>query len=130
MSQHWGRAQPNLSIDQVFPCRVRSLSFPGMRSQRQILSSISACSQDRLIFWCNTGKDICQPKKLRGFATYADVPMEDVRERFTPYQRLHQEVLQAERMTMIQMRNQGTINDEVLHRLERELDLEEEQLKR
>ena len=56
--------------------------------------------------------------------------MEDVRERFTPYQHLHQEVLQAERMTMIQMRNQGTINDEVLHRLERELDLEEKQLKR
>ena len=55
---------------------------------------------------------------------------EDVEERFTPYQCLHQEVLQAERMTMIQMRNQGTINDEVLHRLEREFDLEEEQLKR
>jgi hypothetical protein len=50
-----------------------------------------------------------------------------VKERFTPYQRLHQEVLQAKRMTMIQISNQGTINDEVLHRLE--LDLEEEQLK-
>jgi CPA1 family monovalent cation:H+ antiporter len=69
-------------------------------------------------------------KKLRGFAAYADVQVEDVKERFTPYQRLHQEVLQAERMTMIQMRNQGTINDEVLHRLEREFDLEEAQLKR
>ena len=34
-------------------------------------------------------------------------------------------VLNAEREAVIQLRDEGTINDEVLRRLEREIDLEE-----
>lgn len=37
-------------------------------------------------------------------------------------QRLQHETLTAERMSLIALRNEGTISDEVLHRLERELD--------
>ena len=44
------------------------------------------------------------------------------------YQRLQREALQAERSAVIGLRNQGEINDEVLRRLERELDLEEQRL--
>ena len=44
------------------------------------------------------------------------------------YQRLQREALQAERSAVIRLRNQGEINDEVLRRMERELDLEEQQL--
>lgn len=43
---------------------------------------------------------------------------------------LQQEVLAAERRTAIRLRNQGDINDEVLHRIERDLDLEEARLGR
>jgi monovalent cation/hydrogen antiporter len=40
--------------------------------------------------------------------------------------RLRREVLSAERSTLLTLRNQGKIEDEVLRRLERDLDLEEE----
>ena len=42
--------------------------------------------------------------------------------------RLRQEVLTAERRAVIRMRDQGHIDDEVLRQVERELDLEEQQL--
>jgi CPA1 family monovalent cation:H+ antiporter len=44
------------------------------------------------------------------------------------FRRLQHEVLATERRTTIRLRNQGIINDEVLHRIERELDLEEARL--
>ncbi|MBV9231205.1 MAG: Na+/H+ antiporter, partial [Chloroflexi bacterium] len=43
-------------------------------------------------------------------------------------QRLQQEVLRAQRLAIIQLRNQGHIDDEVLRLVERELDLEEQRL--
>jgi monovalent cation/hydrogen antiporter len=39
--------------------------------------------------------------------------------------RLRREMLAAEREAVIRLRNEGTINDEVLHRIERELDLQQ-----
>jgi monovalent cation/hydrogen antiporter len=44
------------------------------------------------------------------------------------YQQLQREALQAERSAVIGLRNRGEINDEVLRRIERELDLEEQRL--
>ena len=44
------------------------------------------------------------------------------------YQQLQREVLQAERTAVIDLRDRGEINDEVLRRNERELDLEEQRL--
>jgi CPA1 family monovalent cation:H+ antiporter len=44
------------------------------------------------------------------------------------YQRLRREVLAAERGEIIRLRNQGYINDEVMRRIERDLDLEHERL--
>ena len=38
--------------------------------------------------------------------------------------RLRHETLTAERLALIGLRNDGTISDEVLHRLEHELDVE------
>jgi Na+/H+ antiporter len=46
------------------------------------------------------------------------------------YQRLQREALQAERSAVIGLRNRGEINDEVLRRIERELDLEEQRIAR
>lgn len=43
--------------------------------------------------------------------------------------RLKREVLQAERNTIIQLRNEGTIGDDVMRRIERDLDLEELRIK-
>jgi CPA1 family monovalent cation:H+ antiporter len=46
-------------------------------------------------------------------------------EQLAAFRNLQHEVLVAERRTAIRLRNQGVINDEVLHRIERDLDLEE-----
>jgi len=46
------------------------------------------------------------------------------------YQRLRRETLSAERRLVIALRDRGVINDEVLHRIQRELDLEEVRLPR
>jgi CPA1 family monovalent cation:H+ antiporter len=45
------------------------------------------------------------------------------------YERLSQQGLQAERRTIIQLRNQGTINDEVLRRIQRDIDFAEARLR-
>jgi CPA1 family monovalent cation:H+ antiporter len=37
-------------------------------------------------------------------------------------------VLEAQRRRVVQLRNQGVISDDVMHRLERELDLEDQRL--
>ena len=40
------------------------------------------------------------------------------------FRRLRHETLSAERRALIALRNQGVISDEILHRLEQELDVE------
>jgi Na+/H+ antiporter len=44
------------------------------------------------------------------------------------YQKLRRKVLEAERAEIIRMRNRGIINDEVMRRIERDLDLEDARL--
>ena len=44
------------------------------------------------------------------------------------YQRLARELLSAQRNALVSLRNEGTISDEALHRIERDLDLEETRL--
>jgi CPA1 family monovalent cation:H+ antiporter len=44
------------------------------------------------------------------------------------YQRLRREVLEAERMKVVSLRNDGHISDEIMHRIERDIDLEDVRL--
>ncbi len=44
------------------------------------------------------------------------------------YQRLRREVLEAERSEIVRLRNDGFINDQIMHRIERDLDLEDTRL--
>jgi monovalent cation/hydrogen antiporter len=44
------------------------------------------------------------------------------------YQKVVRAVLAAQRQAVVELRNQGEISNEVMHRLERELDLEDERL--
>ena len=50
----------------------------------------------------------------------------DVRSR--AYQRMVREVLDAQRRRVIELRDEGAISDDILHTLERELDLEDQRL--
>ena len=49
-------------------------------------------------------------------------------DRSLAYQRLVRELLQAQRRAIVQLRNQGVISNDVMHRIERELDLEDTRL--
>jgi Na+/H+ antiporter len=52
----------------------------------------------------------------------------DLDERSFAYQRLVREVLEAQRRRVIELRNAGVISDDILHVIERELDLEDQRL--
>ena len=51
-----------------------------------------------------------------------------IEERSMAYQRLMHRVFDAQRLRLVELRNQGRISNQVMHRLERELDLEESRL--
>ena len=49
-------------------------------------------------------------------------------DRSMAYQRLVRELLEAQRQAIVRLRNQGVISSDVMHRIERELDLEDTRL--
>jgi monovalent cation/hydrogen antiporter len=62
------------------------------------------------------------------FATRFEGDPDGVEERSSAYQQLMAELLGAQRQRLVRMRDEGKIGDEVMHRIERELDLEESRL--
>jgi monovalent cation/hydrogen antiporter len=62
------------------------------------------------------------------FTSRFDGDSDGVEERSAAYQRLMIELLVAQRLRLIRMRDEGSIGDEVMHRIERDLDLEESRL--
>ena len=62
------------------------------------------------------------------FSARFDGDEDGVEERSVAYQRLLRELLRAQRKELIRLRNEGEIGDEAMHRIERDLDLEETRL--
>ena len=67
-------------------------------------------------------------RRERFAARYRDGAEGMFEERSIAYQRLQREVLEAQRRAVVELRNEGRINDEVMHRIERDLDLEDSRL--
>jgi CPA1 family monovalent cation:H+ antiporter len=76
-------------------------------------------------------------ERMRGLYTYrkrrlaaqaGKVEDDGYEDRSMAYQTLVREVLEAQRREIVRLRNAGTISNDVMHRLERELDLEDERL--
>jgi monovalent cation/hydrogen antiporter len=65
-------------------------------------------------------------RRLEARASQADE--DGVEDRSLAYQRLVRELLEAQRHAIVQLRNSGAISNEVMHRIERELDLEDTRL--
>src|SRR5438309_1354402 len=63
-------------------------------------------------------------RRLERFARSGTVDEECTVEAAEAFRRLRHETMTAERLALIGLRNDGTISDEVLHRLEHELDVE------
>ena len=68
-------------------------------------------------------------QRLASISNQRDEPNKSSRELRGSYLDLSRELLETERQTAIQLRDEGRISDEVLHRLEHELDLSETRLK-
>ena len=62
------------------------------------------------------------------FAARIDGDVDGIEERSAAFQRFMTELLRAQRSTLLELRNEGRISDEVMHRIERDLDLEESRL--
>jgi CPA1 family monovalent cation:H+ antiporter len=67
-------------------------------------------------------------RRLRQRAGVTDADDEDLDARSHDYQRMVREVLEAQRRRIVELRDEGAISDDVLHALERELDLEDQRL--
>src|SRR5438128_393717 len=67
-------------------------------------------------------------RRNRFAARFDDGDDGEIETRSANYQRLRRELLEAERGAIVGLRRAGIINDEVMHRLERDLDLEDARL--
>jgi Na+/H+ antiporter len=67
-------------------------------------------------------------RKRRLAARAGKAEDEGFEDRSVAYQALVRELLEAQRTAVVQLRNEGTISNDVMHRIERELDLEDERL--
>jgi NhaP-type Na+/H+ or K+/H+ antiporter len=62
------------------------------------------------------------------FAARLDGDEAGLEDRSAAYQRLLRELLRAQRITLLELRHEGVIGDETMHRIERDLDLEESRM--
>jgi CPA1 family monovalent cation:H+ antiporter len=62
------------------------------------------------------------------FAARFDGDQDGLEDRSAAYQRLLRDLLRVQRQTLIRLRDEGRIGDEAMHRIERDLDLEESRL--
>ena len=67
-------------------------------------------------------------RRTRFAARFDDEDDGAIEERSLAYQRLRRELLEAEREAVVGLRRQGRINDEVMNRIQRDLDLEDARL--
>lgn len=73
-------------------------------------------------------RGLYQYRQRRFEALHQGDDSEGIEDRSLAYQQLVRELLQAQRVAIIRLRNQGTISNEVMQRIERELDLEDSRL--
>ena len=67
-------------------------------------------------------------RKRRLAARAGKIEDDGYEDRSFSYQTVVREVLEAQRAEVVRLRNEGTISNEVMHRIERELDLEDQRL--
>jgi CPA1 family monovalent cation:H+ antiporter len=67
-------------------------------------------------------------RKRRLAARAGRIEDDGYEDRSFQYQTVLREVLEAQRAEIVRLRDAGTISNEVMHRIERELDLEDQRL--
>jgi CPA1 family monovalent cation:H+ antiporter len=67
-------------------------------------------------------------RRTRFVARFDGDDEDGLEDRSAAYQRLLRDLLRVQRQTLIRLRDEGRIGDEAMHRIERDLDLEESRL--
>jgi CPA1 family monovalent cation:H+ antiporter len=67
-------------------------------------------------------------ERLRGLYDFHGEDDGAIERQSTDYQRLRRELLEAERAAVVALRREGRISDDVMRRVERDLDLEDARL--
>jgi len=67
-------------------------------------------------------------RRSRFQARFDEADDGSIEQRSANYQRLRRELLEAERAAVVALRREGRISDDVMHRIERDLDLEDVRL--
>jgi CPA1 family monovalent cation:H+ antiporter len=73
-------------------------------------------------------RGLYQFRQNRFRARFDDADDGTIEERSLAYQRVRRELLDAERSAVVALRNEGRIAEEVMHRVQRDLDLEDSRL--
>ncbi|MBD3884836.1 Na+/H+ antiporter [Phormidium tenue FACHB-886] len=91
----------------------------------ELIAENSALQQSTMVQWLRTEYE----ERVRQYCDVCIAMDTGNDEQLAALKSLQREAVVAERKVVIKLRNQGVINDEVLHRLEHELDLETVRLK-
>ena len=101
---------------------------------RQVASHAALSRIDELIEQGLAPKDVAEhlrehyEARAQSIEDAANRTQDGQKTQYETYQHIQQETLKAAYNSVVQLRDEGAINDEVLHRIERELDLQEQQL--
>jgi CPA1 family monovalent cation:H+ antiporter len=125
----------------TLPALIRRLDFRASDSQErtlaeaQVQNAAARASIDRLDAVLGEGEDLIAERlrtiaEHRGNAAWERLGRQESESPAAAFRRLRREMLAAERAVFVEARNAGEIDDEILRRVLRELDLEEAALAR
>ena len=98
------------------------------RRPRSPASTSSAARSGRATTRSSACAALYEYRRRRLKARAGKIEDDGFEDRSVAYQTAVREVLEAQRDEIVRLRNEGTISNELMHRLERELDLEDERL--
>ena len=103
--------------------RLRAAEAAIMRIEELTLQD-EQLAQTQMVKWMQSQYQ----ERIRRFSACCEAMDDGNYDQLAAIQNLQRQALAAERKMVIRLRNQGTISDEILHQIERDLDLEEARL--
>jgi monovalent cation/hydrogen antiporter len=93
-----------------------------------VVTNIGATGAPKVAWVMERMRGLYQFRRRRLKARGGYLADDGSQDRSLAYQRLVRELLEAQRREIVRLRNRGEISNEVMHRIERDLDLEDARL--